>query len=78
MNLNRIRLDETNKEINQLMIYDSIFIRILKKEKKKKDPTCLWYQKADQWPGQGRITRVQERSLGIMHGVTMTAAGGRG
>lgn len=74
MNLNGIRLDETNKEINQLMIYDSIFIRILKK--KKKDPT--WYQKADQWLGQGRITRVQESSLGIMHGVTVTAAGGRG
>lgn len=34
MNLNGIRLDETNKEINQLMIYDSIFIRILKKKKK--------------------------------------------
>lgn len=51
MNLNGIRLDETNKEINQLMIYDSIFIRILKK---KKRPNMSMVPKSRSMAGPGK------------------------
>lgn len=74
MNLNGIRLDKINQEINQLMIYDSIFIRILKKK-----PNMPMIPKSRSMAGSGKDLLMRRTvAWGIMHGVTVTASEGRG